>query len=140
MIRKASLSAGWILGLILVASLLGGCSSTPSYELTEGQSAAVLAPPAAPLRLRLDPVAPTPLRDSATLSYELSAEGRVRLEIFDPAGRCVRRLIDATQYAGRHTVPWDARDDFGRRLPRGVYSARLRCGEGAVALRRLVLN
>jgi hypothetical protein len=111
-----------------------------TYTFTEGQSAAVLAPPAPPLRLRLDPVVPTPLRERATLSYELSAEGRVRLEIFDPAGRCVRRLIDATQYAGRHTIPWDARDGFGRRLPRGVYSARLRCGEEAVTQRRLVLD
>jgi hypothetical protein len=111
-----------------------------TYLFTEGQTAGILAPPASPLRLRLDPVAPNPLREGATLSYELPAAGRVRLEIFDPAGRCVRRLIDATQYAGRHAIPWDARDGSGRRLPRGVYCARLRCGEDAVAQRRLVLD
>lgn len=110
-----------------------------TYILTEGESCDA-APSPAPLRLTFDPVAPSPLRESATLSYELPADARVRLEIFDPTGRCVRRLIDAPQHAGRHALRWDARDGFGRRLPRGVYCARLRCGEGTVAQRRLVLD
>jgi len=111
-----------------------------TYVFTEDQAAEVLAPPAPPGPLRLDPVAPTPSRDGAVLRYELPAGGQVRLEIFDPAGRCVRQLIDAPQLAGPHAVAWDARDGLGRRLPRGVYCARLRCGAEAVAQRRLVLD
>jgi hypothetical protein len=54
-------------------------------------------------------------------------------------GRRVRSLYDGPAATGRHSLGWDGRDDTGRRLPSGVYFARLSLGD-ETRTRRLVLT
>jgi hypothetical protein len=110
------------------------------YEFVEGQSQAADAGSAPALRLTLDPVAPNPVRGSATLTYRLPAAGPVDLAIFDLAGRRVRTLVSGARPAGAHTVAWDGRDACGRRLPRGFYCSRLRLGDAPARTARLVVD
>jgi hypothetical protein len=117
----------------------GKLEADRGYTFTEGQNSAVADPPPT-LRLVLAPPAPNPLRDRAALRYALPAPGRVRLDVFDAAGRCVRTLVDGAQSAGSHTILWDGRDGVGRRLGRGIYCTRLRGPDGATARRRLVVD
>src|SRR5690606_37300167 len=63
-----------------------------------------------------DAAFPNPFRDGTSLSFRLARTAHVRLSIFDPSGREVRRLLDAEQNVGAHTIPWDGRDEEGRRL------------------------
>ena len=60
------------------------------------------------------------------------------LEIFDAAGSRVRRLASGGQPAGARTYGWDGRDDGGRRVPAGIYLARLET-EWEVATGKLVM-
>ncbi|KPL10488.1 hypothetical protein AMJ71_02960 [candidate division TA06 bacterium SM1_40] len=50
-----------------------------------------------------------------------STRMKVRLHIFDPAGRPVRRLLEQEETGGEHSVVWDGRADDGRPLPVGIY-------------------
>ena len=48
----------------------------------------------------------------------------VRLEVYSPSGARVRGLAVQAFEAGRHAVPWDGRDDSGRKVSPGVYFVR----------------
>ena len=50
----------------------------------------------------------------------------VTVEIFDVAGRRVRRVISGRRDAGLHRERWNGRDDAGRDVASGVYFVRLR--------------
>jgi hypothetical protein len=72
---------------------------------------------------------PNPLGGSGQVRYALSDENRVRLGVFDVAGREVCRLVDQKQNAGRYSVGWNGTDYAGRALANGVYILRLDLGQ-----------
>ncbi len=76
---------------------------------------------------------PNPFRAQTEIPYRLAERGPVRLEVFDALGRRVALLVDAVQPAGEYRARFDA-----RRLPSGVYLARLAAG-GAVQTQRITL-
>jgi flagellar hook assembly protein FlgD len=91
------------------------------------------------VRLELLPVVPSPSSGRTTFTFLVPAPGgRVRLAVFDVAGRRVRVLYDGPAVAGRHALGWDGRDDGGRHLASGVYFARLSLGD-ETRNRRLVI-
>jgi len=53
------------------------------------------------------------------------AGARLRIRVFDVAGRCVRTLFDAPSAAGPHQATWDGCDDHGSRLRPGIFRIRL---------------
>lgn len=73
--------------------------------------------------------APNPARGATGVRYFLPAPSPVALEVFDVAGRRVRRLVPGVEReAGLHAVLWDGRDDSGRTVASGVYYTRLVTG------------
>src|SRR5258706_2431245 len=67
----------------------------------------------------------TPLRSGwATVHLGLARADRVRVRIYDIAGRQVRVLADRAFDAGEHDLRWDGSDDAGVRLSNGIYFAR----------------
>jgi hypothetical protein len=63
------------------------------------------------------------------------------LEIFDVAGRLVRRLRDdAWVPAGWHEAVFDGRDGAGRELATGVYFYAIRASEGLERGRLMILQ
>lgn len=73
-------------------------------------------------------VAPNPLTTRAEIAFEVEGAGRVDVEVFDIAGRRVRRFHGGTAGAGPARLTWDGRDDSGRSLPAGVYFVKVRSG------------
>lgn len=63
---------------------------------------------------------PNPFNPVTTIPIEISAPERVRLEVFDAAGRLVRTLVDRLLPIGVHEIRFDATG-----LPTGVYAYRL---------------
>jgi hypothetical protein len=76
-----------------------------------------------------------PFRVSTELVFEVPADGRVQLYIFDVAGRRVRTLWDGGMIAGNRTITWDGRSDGGRFVPSGLYFARLEAPGGLKTLK-----
>jgi len=84
------------------------------------------------------PAYPNPFNPATTVAFTLPREGRVRLEVFDVAGRRVQTLVDGMLGAGRHDVIWDGLDHAGRNQSSGVYFARLQV-DGFEQTRKLTL-
>ena len=84
------------------------------------------------------PNRPNPFRPRTTIPFRLETAAHAVLEIVDPAGRRVARLVDGERSAGTHVATWDGRDSAGRRVASGVYFYRL-AARGAVESRRMVL-
>lgn len=72
---------------------------------------------------------PNPFNAQTTISYNLTSPGEVKIEIYDVAGRQVKALVDDYRQTGRHTVIWDATDNFGNEVSTGVYFYRLVAGD-----------
>lgn len=64
---------------------------------------------------------PNPFNPQTRIDYDLPTESRVSLKVFDTSGRLVKTLVEAFLPSGQHSALWLATNDFGRRVPAGVY-------------------
>ncbi len=87
------------------------------------------ASPIDPLFARLEPNFPNPFNPTTSVRFEIRAPQHVRLDVFDIAGRLVRRLVDNRLSAGTHSVIWDGMDGAGGEAASGVYFTRLAAGK-----------
>jgi hypothetical protein len=78
--------------------------------------------------VRLGPAYPNPFRSGTTVPYFAPAvEGEASVEIYNVAGRVVRRLgVPEGRTSGE--LSWDGRDESGRAVPASVYFLRLTTG------------
>ncbi len=80
------------------------------------------------------PPRPNPSAHRTVLEYaigrDVAASGpvEVSLTLHDLQGRLVRSLKRAHEGVGHHSVVWDARDEHGQPVARGVYYVKLRAG------------
>jgi hypothetical protein len=83
---------------------------------------------------------PNPFCESTGISYSLSNNTSVRLQILDIQGRTVRVLErDTALSAGLHITRWDGRDARGHLASSGVYFYQLRA-DGVVQQERMILS
>jgi hypothetical protein len=123
------------------AWLLGRGEGLPQPVAAGNASDAVLtnalsiytADPEPALEVRLSPAVLTPngdgANDLARISYSLiqfAGQIQVEVEVFDLAGRRVRRLLSAPQSSGAYQLDWDGRGDGNQLLPPGNYLCRVR--------------
>jgi hypothetical protein len=90
-------------------------------------------------RLRVS-AEPNPAHGSVALRVESDAAGERVLEVFDLSGRLVRRLSSGWEEGGARSVRWDGTNASGRRVPAGVYVARLQSGGKSVQTRIAMLR
>ena len=93
---------------------------------------------ALPAAMTLMPNYPNPFNPMTTVPFELAKPGRVRLAVFDLAGRQIKVLADGEYGMGYHEETWTGMDDRGRRAPSGAYYLRLESG-GEVRMRQMML-
>jgi WD40 repeat protein len=110
-------------------------------RLTQSPEVGVAGPAIEPLRFALGAAVPNPFRGSTRLELAVPNKSRVRLALYDRAGRLVRTLLDAEVPAGRSQVAFEAVGADGCPLAPGVYFARLRdSGTGATAVTKVTLT
>jgi len=83
---------------------------------------------------------PNPFNPKTTILFRIPSAGKVRMGIYDAAGRLVRVLYDERMEAGEHAASWNGRDVFGRPVASGVYFARLVTAHGELSRRMLLLK
>ena len=72
---------------------------------------------------------PNPFTYASAIRLILDADRMVSVEIYDCAGRCVRRLLDRRPMtAGENDIPWYGYDDNGRKVTPGIYFVRAHSG------------
>ena len=104
-----------------------------------GGTVAVVDDRAEGLRLRGN--LPNPFSSSTTIRFEVPAAGqRVRLEVFDAAGRHVAKLVDGFVAGGAQSARWVGTDDAGRAVKSGLYLCRLEAGGASATLKLMLLR
>ncbi|MDI6840593.1 MAG: T9SS type A sorting domain-containing protein, partial [bacterium] len=63
---------------------------------------------------------PNPFTKFTSISYQLPANGKVSLRIYDISGRLVKTLADETKEAGCYTTAWNTKG-----ISNGVYFCKL---------------
>lgn len=85
-------------------------------------------------------VGPVPSRGEVRFVYRVPGSGaRVRLDVFDIAGRLVTTPVAGLMSSGTHTITWRGDGPSGARLATGVYLASL-IVDGRRETRRVVLT
>jgi hypothetical protein len=69
---------------------------------------------------------PNPFNPVTVIQYDLPEKSKVKLTIYDLAGRQVRSLVNESQAPGLKTIVWDARDGMGNKMGAGVYIYQLK--------------
>jgi hypothetical protein len=64
---------------------------------------------------------PNPFNPATVIRFALAEPGRVRLVVYDVAGRAVKVLLDETRDADVYEAGWDGTDNNGAAVPSGVY-------------------
>jgi hypothetical protein len=96
--------------------------------------------PPAGFSVALSRVEPNPFTGSTEVIYSIPEGGPVRLEVFNVMGQVVRTLVDENRPAGTHTTMWSGTDDYGTRLPAGIYFCRLSAGRQNITRKVLYLR
>jgi hypothetical protein len=68
---------------------------------------------------------PNPFNPSTVIPFEIAKTAWVILDVYDVAGRHLRRLASGEFEPGRHFRKWDGRDEDGTSLSSGVYFCRM---------------
>ena len=68
---------------------------------------------------------PNPFSGETRVACVVPRLARVRLAVYDVAGREVRTLVDGEMQPGIHRVPWDGRDERGRSVTSGIYYLKM---------------
>ena len=69
---------------------------------------------------------PNPFNPTTKIEFELNKSYSISLELYNSIGQKVRSLLKNEHYsAGRHSIDWDGKDDFGYNLSSGVYLYKL---------------
>ena len=117
-----------------------GSTASPSAAIPTGDTAegAVLT------THELHQNGPNPFERSTSIAFDLPEPGRVKLTVYDVAGREVKLLMDEEQPAGRHQVEWTGDGNDGARAKPGIFFYRIviesRNGGGTfTSLKRMVL-
>jgi hypothetical protein len=83
----------------------------------------------APVRFALRQNKPNPFRGSTSIRFGLPVSGRVRIEVYDVAGRRVVSIVDGDFPEGWHTVQWDGTDETGLTVGAGIYFVKMTAGD-----------
>jgi hypothetical protein len=73
--------------------------------------------------------APNPFGSSTTIHLEVEKPGPVAVEVYDVAGRLVRRLLSDAGTPGRREVVWNGHDENNNSVRSGIYFLRMKAGE-----------
>ncbi len=83
---------------------------------------------------------PNPFNATTSISYSLSTEGFVTLNIYNILGQKVRTLVQEHQTSGYKTVIWDGKNDSGEGISSGIYLYRIQVGEFSETKRMTLLK
>jgi len=71
---------------------------------------------------------PNPFNPSTRIYFEIPKTEMVTLAIYNVLGQKVRTLEHSSFAAGRYTLNWNGKNDFGASVPTGTYIYRIKAG------------
>ncbi|UCH13968.1 MAG: CotH kinase family protein [Bacteroidales bacterium] len=68
---------------------------------------------------------PNPFRTTLNILINMSYEDEARLSVYNINGELKHVITYSGSYEGTHNITWDGRDEYGNRLPDGLYLIRI---------------
>jgi hypothetical protein len=91
-------------------------------------------------RARLDQNSPNPFVAGTTIKFEVPKQARVRVSVYDVAGRLVKDLADREMAPGEYTVSWDGRDSRNKEVGPGIYFYNFTTPERSIQKKMVLLK
>ncbi|NWF90942.1 MAG: T9SS type A sorting domain-containing protein [Ignavibacteriaceae bacterium] len=82
---------------------------------------------------------PNPFNPTTAIRFELEANAKVSVKIYDALGQLVRDLLTADLNRGVNEVIWDGKNEYGSVLPSGIYLYRIEA-EGNYLSGKMILQ
>lgn len=124
----ANLAAPKTYEVMALVSLSGDpiASNDTIIAMVENQIITGIDPRSAlPKEYKLHRNFPNPFNPVTTIKYDLPADSRVTLKIYNILGQEVRTLVNEYQAAGYKALQWDGRNQRGEPVSSGIYIYRL---------------
>ena len=68
---------------------------------------------------------PNPFNPETNISFDMPANGKAKLDIYNVKGQLVKTLFDGVATFGRNSLVWDSTDNGGNTVTSGIYFYRL---------------
>ncbi|HEC78618.1 MAG TPA: T9SS type A sorting domain-containing protein [candidate division WOR-3 bacterium] len=104
----------------------------PSQGVTENERK--------PIMSFVSNITPNPFKRSAVISYSVSSSQTINISIYDITGRKVKTLVKGRKERGFYKANWEGTDDFGKKLPTGVYFVRLTASDESFTKKVILLR
>ena len=83
---------------------------------------------------------PNPFGYETLIQYQIPESGLVQIEVYSVTGQKVRTLVHEHKEEGIYNVVWNARDDSGRELQKGMYMYVLKSRDNIIIRKALLLK
>jgi hypothetical protein len=93
-----------------------------------------------PNELKLDQNYPNPFNPSTIIEYQITQPGNVKIDVYDVTGRLVKELINEQINAGKYSVVWNGKDNFGNSVASGNYFYQIISGDFVQAKKMILLK
>ncbi len=127
----ANLAVPKIYQVMAMVSLSGDVitSNDTVFAMVENQIITGIDPLSAlPKEYKLHHNFPNPFNPTTTIKYDLPADSRVTLKIYNILGQEVRTLANEHQAAGYKALQWDGKNQAGEPVSSGIYIYRISAG------------
>ena len=68
---------------------------------------------------------PDPFSLQTTITFKVAEKGRVSADVFDNAGKMVKKLLSQEMSSGEYAVNWDGTNLLGKAVESGIYYCRI---------------
>jgi len=83
---------------------------------------------------------PNPFNPSTVITYAIPKTENVKLEIYNVLGQKVVTLFEGQQFAGTHSISWNAKNNFGQDVASGIYFVKLTAGSFSSAKKMMLIR
>ena len=86
------------------------------------------------------PSYPNPFSDSTNISFSIPQSQKVFIQVFDGAGRLIKTIANEQMQAGTHQLTWNAADENGTAVAKGMYYLKFNAGSYAETKKLAVIK
>lgn len=83
---------------------------------------------------------PNPFNPETTISYDISRQGQVSVDIYNLKGQKVKSLLNENQEVGQHKIIWQGDNDKGKQVSSGTYFYKIKSGEDEIVNKMLLVK
>lgn len=83
---------------------------------------------------------PNPFNPTTTISFSLSSETNIELNVYNLKGQLVRSLTNGHYTSGSHSIAWDGKDDDDKPVSSGLYLYKLKTSNQVISKKILLLK